>query len=322
MADIGRRDRRTDAQMFITLAICTLNRAESLRRTLDSLAAMRVREDLDWEIVVVNNNCTDHTDEVIKSFADRLPIRRELEPQRGLSHARNRAVEAANGDYIVWTDDDVVVDPGWLAAYAEAFRRWPEAAVFGGPIIPIYAAPVPKWVSENERFLGDSCFARRDFGDEPLPLSLPDWREPSGANFALRGVEQRAYRYDPELGVGPVRRRLGEELDVIRRILRSGGTGYWVPPARVEHCIGHDRQTTKYIARYFAGLGETRAMLEGHREAPLLFGAPRWLWRQCAEQWLSYRIHRLISPAPVWLRHLQAYALTWGAISYGRSQRG
>ena len=48
--------------MLITVAICTYNRAESLRRTLDSLAAMRVPENLDWEVVVVNNNCTDHTD--------------------------------------------------------------------------------------------------------------------------------------------------------------------------------------------------------------------------------------------------------------------
>ena len=123
--------------MPTTVAICTLNRAELLRRTLDWPAVMRLPDDADWEVVVVsNNNCIDHTDAVIKAFADRLPIRREFEPERGLSHARNRAVDAAKGDYIVWTDDDVVVAPGWLAAYIEAFRRWPEAAVFGGPIIP------------------------------------------------------------------------------------------------------------------------------------------------------------------------------------------
>ena len=124
--------------MLVTVAICTLNRAESLRRTLDTLAAMQVPSDLGWEVVVVNNDCTDHTDEIIASFVGRLPIRRELEPQRGLSRARNRAIDAANGQYIVWTDDDVIVDPGWLNAYVEAFRRWPEAVVFGGAIIPRY----------------------------------------------------------------------------------------------------------------------------------------------------------------------------------------
>ena len=115
--------------MFITIAICTFNRAESLRRTLDSLVAMRIPSDLTWEIVVVNNNSTDHTDYVINEYLERLPLRPESEPQPELSNARNRAIDAAKGDYIVWTDDDVVVDAGWLTAYVEAFRRWPEAAV-------------------------------------------------------------------------------------------------------------------------------------------------------------------------------------------------
>ena len=118
--------------MLVTVAICTLNRAESLRRTLDSLVAMHLLTGFSWEVLVVNNNCTDHTDDVIKDFTDRLPVRRLFEPQQGQSRARNCAIDAAKGDYIVWTDDDVVVDPGWLIAYVDAFRRWPNAAVFGG----------------------------------------------------------------------------------------------------------------------------------------------------------------------------------------------
>lgn len=102
--------------MLITVAICTLNRAELLRRTLDLLAAMRLPDHLDWEVLVVDNGCADHTDAVIEAFAGRLPIRREFEPRRGHTPARNHAVDAAKGEYIVWTDDDVVVDPGWLAA--------------------------------------------------------------------------------------------------------------------------------------------------------------------------------------------------------------
>jgi glycosyltransferase involved in cell wall biosynthesis len=122
--------------MMITVAIPTLNRAESLKRTLESLAAMRIPMDLAWEVLVVNNGGTDHTDQVIDSFVGRLPIRRVVEPKRGVSNARNRAVDEAKGDYILWTDDDVVVDPGWLAAYADAFKRWPDVAVFGGKIVP------------------------------------------------------------------------------------------------------------------------------------------------------------------------------------------
>ena len=292
-SDRGRFERTPlrENKALITVAICTLNRAVSVRRTIESLAAMEVPDNLPWEVLVVNNNCTDHTDAVIASFAGRLPIRREFEPRRGLSNARNRAVDAADGDYIVWTDDDVVVGIGWLLAYAEAFSRWPQAAVFGGPITPRYAPPVPKWFSESEALLRNSVFGGRDFGDEAVPL-LAGGRLPFGPNFAVRAAEQRRFRYNPRLGHAPGQRRRGEELDVLDRILQSGACGYWVPTARVEHCSDASQQTLRYIARYFATVGETSAFLEAGREARLWFGVPRWMWRQLVEEWVRYQILR------------------------------
>jgi glycosyltransferase involved in cell wall biosynthesis len=306
--------------MFITVAICTLNRGESLRRTLASLVAMRRSDDLDWEIVVVNNNCTDHTDAVIGAFLDQLPIRREYEEQRGLSCARNRAIDAADGDYIVWTDDDVEVDAGWLAAYTEAFSRWPEATVFSGKIVETYATPVPDWIVGNSSFSG---FAARDFGDEPLPLSIPERRLPFGANFAVRSIEQRTFRYNPDLGPGSTTGLLGDEVDVIERILRTGATGRWVPASKVTHYIGHERQTIDYIVCFYATIGESEAFRfpDSVNDLHIWFGAPRWLWRRLFEEWSRYRIHRLVSPASVWLPHLQSSALIWGKIRHWRKNR-
>ena len=169
--------------MLITVAICTFNRAESLRLTLDSLTGIQVPGDLSWEIVIINNNSTDHTDDVIGEYVGRLPVRREFEPRPGKSNAQNRAMDVAKGDYIVWIDDDVLVDAGWLTAYMEAFRRWPEAAVFGGRITPRYEAPVEKWVIESEAVL-HGPYAIRDFGDNVYPLSAEDEDHyPFGANW-------------------------------------------------------------------------------------------------------------------------------------------
>lgn len=305
---------------MITVAICTFNRAESLYRTLASLAAMRVPGDLGWELVIVNNNCTDHTDSIIAAFETGLPVRREFEARQGHSHARNRAVDAATGDYIIWTDDDVVVDPGWLEAYAEAFRLWPDAVVFGGPIIPKYEEPIVKWVAESGAAL-TGPYAIRDLGNEPLPLSVTEGRDPYGANFAIRAAEQRTFRYNPELGLGSTRRRLGDETDVIEKILESGAIGYWVPGARVEHCVSRERQTIAYISRYFAGSGETNAFREGDHGAPHLFGAPRWLWRQMIQGWAGYHMRRFTSAAPIWVRHLRDHTYARGAIRYWRSLR-
>jgi glycosyltransferase involved in cell wall biosynthesis len=309
--------------VFVTIAICTFNRAESLRRTLDSLVAMQVPNDVNLEIVIVNNNSTDHTDEIISKYLDRLPVRRVSEPRTGLSNARNRAIEAAKGEYILWTDDDVVVGVGWLRAYVEAFECWPEAAVFGGRIMPRYQGPVVRWVAESETVLGGP-FAIRDFGNDVQPLSVSEGRLPYGANFAIRAEEQRAFRYDPDLGPAPNRRRMAEETDVITRLLATGATGYTVPDAVVEHCIGRERQTLRYIAEFYAALGETDAVQSAAATAapPLCFGIPRRLWPRLVKRWLRYRLHRLVSPAPVWVVHLQEYYQARGMFRYWRRHRG
>jgi len=61
-------------------------------------------------------------------------IRLLHEKRQGLSNARDCAVANAKDDYVLWTDDDVIVEPNWLVAYTDAFRIWPKATLFGGPI--------------------------------------------------------------------------------------------------------------------------------------------------------------------------------------------
>ena len=159
---------------------------------------MRVSIDFTWELVIVNNNSTDRTDEVLGQYRNRLPIRREFQPVPGHCNARNRAIDVAEGEYIVWTDDDVVVDPGWLTAYAEAFRRWPEGAVFGGRIIPTFESPAVKWVIENEAIVGSLCASgSRQECAGPLRRQRPD---PLRGQFC--GSYQRAAGF-------PIRSRTG-----------------------------------------------------------------------------------------------------------------
>src|SRR5262252_3228871 len=97
--DDSASSRRT-GRLSVTVAICTWNRSQSLQHTLEGFAQIAVPSETDWELLVVNNNCTDRTDEVIGAFEGHLPVRRVLERRAGLSHARNRAVTEASGDYI------------------------------------------------------------------------------------------------------------------------------------------------------------------------------------------------------------------------------
>jgi len=222
-----------------------------------------------WELLVVNNNCTDATDEIIASFADRLPIRRLLQPAPGLSNARNKAVEEASGEYIIWTDDDVLADADWLKSYYEAFCRWPDAVVFGGPIEPWFEGDPPLWLLAGLDSIS-TAFAVQEFGADFSRLGGAVI--PFGANYAVRTEDQRAHLYDPSLGRkqhGQV--LLGEEDQVIRQLLEGGSSGWWIPNAKVKHWVPEARQTTEYIREYFMSVGATRAIMALHRKDPISY---------------------------------------------------
>src|SRR5215213_3679943 len=107
----GGLKRRQPSVMRFTVAICTWNRAALLPEVLGRLARARPPAG-GWELLVVNNNSTDDTERVLDAFAGRLPLRRAFEQRQGLSHARNTAVKEATGEYLVWTDDDALVEAG------------------------------------------------------------------------------------------------------------------------------------------------------------------------------------------------------------------
>ncbi len=300
--------------MDVTVAICTRNRANSLARTLESLRQMTIPDGLAWEVVVVDNASRDATPAVLRDFAAKLPLRAEKEPVVGLSRARNRAVAAARGDWLVWTDDDVLVDANWLAAYVAAFRRWPDAAVFGGKVLPLLEPPTPDWFRAAQPLLG-YLMAQRDFGDAPLPLCVAEGRVPFGANYAVRMQEQRGRQYDPDLGPGSASGRLGEETGLIDAILGAGGTGWWLPDAVVRHSITAKRQKVGYVFSYFRAHGVTAGFSGGADDVRLLFGVPRWLWRRLAVRFVRYHASRLYAPPQVWVKCLIDYAFDRGLLA-------
>src|SRR5262245_2397086 len=107
----------------ISVCICTYNRRQSLQRTLNSFAPQIDNNLSPVEVLVVDNNCTDGTPKVVEAFREKLPIRRITETRQGLAHARNRAVAEFRGDVLLFTDDDVRLGSGWLAAYQDAIHR-------------------------------------------------------------------------------------------------------------------------------------------------------------------------------------------------------
>ena len=261
----------------ITVALCTWNRAKSLERALESIATAIEVLGRSVQLVVVNNNCTDDTDKVIKAFSQRIAVTYVHESRAGLANARNAATRAADGDYIVWTDDDVVVSARWLEAYAKAFVEYPHSAFFGGPIRPMFESPPPAWLAAAWRQVS-GIYAVRDLGDRPLRIT--NYRQlPYGANFAIKLDLQRHIRYDPRLGRQPPNYWLGgEELEVLTRLLNERREGQWVPAAEVLHCVSKDRQTLAYVAKHAFGSGQSKEIRQPTTGRWLIFGRPVSLW--------------------------------------------
>src|SRR5437773_274805 len=110
--------------MDVTIILCTYNRCESLAKSLTSIASLRMPESLEWEVLVVDNNSSDGTREVVGDFCRRYPgrFRYLFEPKQGLSSARNAGVVEARGDIVAFIDDDAIAQPTWLHSLTAALH--------------------------------------------------------------------------------------------------------------------------------------------------------------------------------------------------------
>jgi glucosyl-dolichyl phosphate glucuronosyltransferase len=308
----------------VSVVVCTWNRASLLRQALEGMTRLAAPADAEWKLLVVNNRSTDDTDEVIASFAGRLPIRRLWEERPGLSNARNRALAEATGDYVVWTDDDVLVDGDWLAAYCRAFRRWPEADLFGGPIEPLFEGGAPAWIERVLDRIGP-VFGRQTLGKEPVRLTpdvLPGG--PYGGNMAMRRAALLRFPFDPALGVRHGAYGIGEETQVMTRMLEAGLEGWWTPEPRVRHWIPRASQTPGYVRRWYVGCGEGELRMAGPLPR-LSAGRAYLLLKKAIRSEIRYRVARRTGPPEEWIGHLARAGKLHGEIRglvRARAERG
>jgi glycosyltransferase involved in cell wall biosynthesis len=303
--------------MDISVIICTYNRAESLRRTLQSCRELLVPEGVTWELLIVDNNSTDHTQKVCEEFVDLLPLRRLFEPRQGKTFALNMAVEAAVGELVVFTDDDLAVDPQWLKGLWEAALRHPEISFFGGRVLPRWESPPPKWLVDNLDWLLFNVHVDRGDSEEIVTdVVFP------GANLAFRAsVFRSGARFHEEICPSGNEHSLwgnvrGEETEMERELLAAGHRGLYVPGATVYHYHPPYRCTEKYLRLYYAGFG-VRLVRIGAVDIPegiKWFNPPLWYWMRFARLVIRFLCHRLTAPDREWLKVEIEMATKWGII--------
>jgi glucosyl-dolichyl phosphate glucuronosyltransferase len=203
---------------LISVIICTYNRADLLATLLQTLAEQQI--DLaDYEILVIDNNSTDETSVVCDTFAARYPnVRYYMEPQQGLSHARNRGWQEAQGTYIAYIDDDCKAPATWLTI-AKAVIEQVAPDVFGGPYFPFYNSPKPAWFRDE---YGSWIFGVEKAGDiwravEHAVAVAPGILH-GGNLFLRRELPAIAGGFDQTLGMNGHQLAYGEETALLLRL--------------------------------------------------------------------------------------------------------
>ena len=83
---------------------------------------------------IVNNNCSDDTDQAVEQFKTKLPLVYIKESSQGKSRALNAGLSIAKGRLVIFCDDDVILNINWIDAYWKAFQTKPFGYFWGGPI--------------------------------------------------------------------------------------------------------------------------------------------------------------------------------------------
>jgi GT2 family glycosyltransferase len=302
-------------------------------RSIDStIATVRRVLSGSWtplEVVVVDNDADGSPLDAAftAAFAGDPRVRWVHEPRQGLSFARNAGLAAATGTYVVFTDDDVLVDEHWVARLVEAFDAAPDVACVTGAILPAeQETQAQLWLEEYGGF--HKGFRRQVFDltthrrDTPLyPYDAGQFG--SGANMAFRADALRALGgFAVDLGAGTPAHG-GEDIDVLRRVITAGHTIVYEPAALMWHRHRRSMEALRrQMFRYGVGLSATVA---------------KWLLEDSAVaidvvRRLPAGARHVLSPTsrknqnksttfPPVLTRLERLGLLCGPVAYGRSRR-
>ena len=238
---------------MLTVIICTYNRAKYIGPLLESLAANDLAKS-EYEILLVDNNCTDNTRAICDAFAAAhkdVRFRYVVEPEQGLSAARNKGIKEAKGDIIVYVDDDALVDAHYLRDYAEWFAAHQETMACGGPIEPLYETEEPKWMSPYTKAL---LTAWMNYGDKVR--EYPKGRYPGGGNAAYRKeVFDKVGLFNTALGRKGGNLMGSEEKDIFDKMHALHMQVLYLPTPVLHHCIPQAKLEKDYFDRLTLQIG-------------------------------------------------------------------
>jgi glycosyltransferase involved in cell wall biosynthesis len=257
--------------MDITVAICTYNGAERVPEVLDHLRAQDHLEDVRWEVIVVDNNSTDGTGDVVRRYREKTwsrsaPLKVVTETQQGVAFARQRAVDEANGEWVAFLDDDNLPTSDWVAEAVSFAQEHPNAGAFGGQLIGKFEEePPPSFglvkgffaLNEREETFRYSRNGRGQFAPGAgLVINREAWQRDVSGEVSTTGASGES-RGDP-----------GEDVEAQWFLHEAGWEVWHNADMKAKHKIPADRLREEYLDAFFEGQGRGRHHLRMVRFEP------------------------------------------------------
>lgn len=235
--------------MKFSVIVCTYNREKYIIQSVDSILASLRKSKEHFEVLIIDNNSTDSTSHLLKKYEEVSEVKYIKEVKQGLSHARNRGIVEAQGEILVYLDDDIEIDENYFLIVSEAFSD-PNIHIAGGKVLP-FNENIPSWLPEKFYYLV-SIF---DMGDMPKEL-----RYIMGGNCAIRkSLVDKVGLYDIELGRKGNNLMAGEENEYMDRISALGYKIYYIPGITIYHKI-NEKLNTEYVYSYAFQNGKSNGM--------------------------------------------------------------
>jgi succinoglycan biosynthesis protein ExoM len=218
----------------LSICVCTYQRPGLLALLLDSLAKQTFSAP--FEVIVVDNDLAGGAAAIIEATRNRYPelnLRYAVEPQKGISFARNTATSLAVGDFIAWIDDDETAAENWLMSLWMSRSLSNADAVFG-PVVPVFPEGSRSWpgrsgIFERSRYLTGTRIDARD-ARTGNALVKADWLRAVAAPFDVRLANSG-----------------GEDYAFFAGIESQGARFEWCDEAEVFEMVPLERQRLAWI---------------------------------------------------------------------------
>ncbi|MBD2665437.1 glycosyl transferase, family 2 [Richelia sinica FACHB-800] len=242
----------SDDYLDITVAIPTYNGEKRLPQVLDHLLNQTGIEHFKWEIIVIDNNSSDNTSNIVSVYQEKNQeqpiISYYVEHQQGVGFARLRAVREAKGNLVAFLDDDNLPDPNWLFAAYEFGLKYPTAGAWGGQIHANFEVNPPENFAKIQAFL-----AIREHGNKPYIFDADNLRLPPGAALVVR--KQVWCEHVPKQPTLSGALPGGDDYEALLHIHKSGWQVWYNPEMHTYHQIPKWRLEKDYLMRLAYGYG-------------------------------------------------------------------